>query len=110
MCTKFHLDPTCSNDIQFQEILLYLFASMQILPEHIRWSMFYVGVRVAQSLFLCVVFCRSIFILLYILLMAMILSYPSWLPVWYLRDFTDNIYMYIQEQELPLYHCLANRV
>ena len=44
------------------------------LPEHMSSSPVFSGVRVAQSFFFCVVFCRSLFVLLSFFLLSIVLS------------------------------------
>ena len=56
------------------------------LPEHLNSLRVFSGVCVTQSLVLCVMFCRLLFVLF---LLAIVLTpcsiYRFWLPLWYLQ-------------------------
>ena len=51
------------------------------LPEYLSSSPVLSVVRVTRSLVLCVIFCRSLFVLLYFFLLAIVLSVRLWFTV-----------------------------
>ena len=57
------------------------------LPEHLSSPPVFSGVRVTQSLVLCVMFCRSLFVLLFFSFGHCVVYFSSidgfWLPLWY---------------------------
>jgi len=58
------------------------------LPEHMNSPSGVSGIRVARSWTLCVVFCRSLFVLFILVIVFSPFSiYGIWLPLWYLQPF-----------------------
>ena len=55
------------------------------LPEHLSSPQVLSWIRFARSLVFCVVFCRSLFVLLYFFSWSLCCLSFVWLPLWYLQ-------------------------
>jgi hypothetical protein len=78
------------------------------LPEHLSSPPVFSEVRVTRSLVFCL-FCRSLFVLLYFIRLAIVLIYGFWLPLWYLQALLEHVQLYIHIHVIHLFNHFKNK-
>ena len=86
----YHLKVTCQGSLMEQDMLTF--------PEHLSSQPVFIGILVAQSLVFGVAFCRSLFVLLFVLFLfchyvVCTSVYGFLLQLWYLPTFPASLFL-----------------
>ena len=90
----------------FNLLLPLVEKELHTIPEHLNSPTVFSGVRVTRTLDFCVVFCRSLFVLLSFFFGHCVV-YRFWLPLWYLQTLLHaNIFLTFLYPFLKCWHNL----